>query len=78
MQANTLTAGEECQIAAKCMSSFTDDRGMAIPSSFIVAAMGVAVVRGCYGTAAIRLKSGGKFHHLISIQIDRPPSLLIC
>lgn len=48
-----LTCGEECQVAAKLFSSFTQ-----IPNYF-ANALGIAIVNGCTGVAVIRLKSNG-------------------
>lgn len=54
-----LTAGEECQAAAKTLSSFADPRQGAITAPFISAAMGLAIFKGDLGVAVVRLKSGG-------------------
>ncbi|RKO98570.1 hypothetical protein CXG81DRAFT_28608 [Caulochytrium protostelioides] len=55
-----LTAGEECQQAAKTLSAFIDAScpAGAIPGAFIGAAMGIAIVRGENGVAVVRLASG--------------------
>ncbi|KAI9207958.1 uncharacterized protein BJ171DRAFT_472247 [Polychytrium aggregatum] len=54
-----LTAGEECQLAAKTFSAFAEStQGGAIPANFIAGAMGIAVIRGETGVAVVRLKSG--------------------
>ncbi|KAJ3073414.1 hypothetical protein HK102_006009, partial [Quaeritorhiza haematococci] len=54
-----LTAGEECQLSAKTFSTFVDARhGGAIPGHFIIASMGIAIVRGNTGVAVVRLKTG--------------------
>ena len=63
-----LTAGEECQVAAKILSSFADPRQGAITSAFISSAMGVAVFRGSNGVAVVRLRTGGK---LLFIKIPK-------
>ncbi|KAL2913303.1 hypothetical protein HK105_207181 [Polyrhizophydium stewartii] len=53
-----LTAGEECQQAAKILSSFADPRQGAITGAFITSAMGLAVFRGDQGVAVVRLHTG--------------------
>jgi hypothetical protein len=55
----SLTAGEECQLAAKTLSSFADPRQGAITAPFINSAMGIAIFKGDVGVAIVRLKSGG-------------------
>jgi hypothetical protein len=55
----TLTAGEECQIAAKTLSIFADPRQGAITAPFINAAMGIAIFKGDEGVAVVRLPSSG-------------------
>ncbi|KAJ8323952.1 hypothetical protein QVD99_008302 [Batrachochytrium dendrobatidis] len=52
-----LTAGEECQQAAKILSSFADPRQGAITAAFITTAMGLAVFKGDQGVAIVRLKT---------------------
>ena len=52
-----LTAGEECQIAAKTLSIFADPRQGAITAPFINAAMGIAIFKGDEGVAVVRLPS---------------------
>jgi hypothetical protein len=55
----SLTAGEECQLAAKTLSAFADPNKGAITPPFINSAMGLAIFKGDIGVAVIRLKSGG-------------------
>ncbi|KAJ3111201.1 hypothetical protein HDU96_005901 [Phlyctochytrium bullatum] len=56
-----LTAGEECQMAARSLSAFTGTgkEGTGIPKNFITMAMAIAIVRGSTGVAVVRLKTGG-------------------
>jgi hypothetical protein len=54
----TLTAGEECQLAAKTLSVFADPRKGAITAPFINSAMGIAIFKGDEGVALVRLKTG--------------------
>ncbi|KAJ3259115.1 hypothetical protein HK103_003002 [Boothiomyces macroporosus] len=56
----TLTAGEECQLAAKTLSAFADPRQGAISSPFINSAMGIAIFKGDQGVAVVRLKTGAQ------------------
>ncbi|KND03206.1 uncharacterized protein SPPG_02263 [Spizellomyces punctatus DAOM BR117] len=59
MASRELTAGEECQQAAKTLSAFTDQRQeSAIPPTYVMSAMGVAIIRGNKGVAVLRLKNG--------------------
>ncbi|KAI8919848.1 hypothetical protein DFJ77DRAFT_424610, partial [Powellomyces hirtus] len=53
-----LTAGEECQQAARTFSAFVDAKQGAIPPSYIQSAMGCAICKGNKGVAVLRLKSG--------------------
>ncbi|KAI8846576.1 hypothetical protein BC829DRAFT_264376 [Chytridium lagenaria] len=55
-----LTAGEECQMAARSLSAFTGTGapGTGIPKNFITMAMAIAIVRGGAGVAVVRLKTG--------------------
>ncbi|KAI8822227.1 uncharacterized protein EV422DRAFT_526143 [Fimicolochytrium jonesii] len=57
-QQRALTAGEECQQAAKAFSAFVDPRQGAIPSVYITSAMGCAICKGNRGVAVLRLKTG--------------------
>ncbi|KAJ3146194.1 hypothetical protein HDU89_006335 [Geranomyces variabilis] len=58
MAQRDLTAGEECQLAAKTFSTFVDKNQGAIPPVYITSAMGCAICRGNKGVAVVRLKSG--------------------
>jgi hypothetical protein len=60
IQKMSLTAGEECQQAAKILSKFADPRQGAITPPFINSAMGIAVLIGDQGVAIVRLKQGNK------------------
>ena len=58
-----LTAGEECQQAAKTCSSFVGQTGQgSIPSLLVRECLGLALLKGPSGEAVIRLPSGGIFH----------------
>ncbi|KAJ3270013.1 hypothetical protein HDV01_000724 [Terramyces sp. JEL0728] len=61
----TLTAGEECQLAAKTLSAFADPRQGAISSPFINSAMGIAIFKGDQGVAVVRLKTGVSIFSLV-------------
>ncbi|KAJ3381067.1 hypothetical protein HDU92_005597 [Lobulomyces angularis] len=55
----SLTAGEECRLAASAFNSFTDpNKSQSIPPSLVASALGVAIVRGTNGTAVVRTASG--------------------
>ena len=56
-----LTAGEECQQAAKTMSTFVDLRQGSIPALLVRECMGLAILKGTKGVAVIRLPSGGNY-----------------
>ncbi|KAJ3024105.1 hypothetical protein HKX48_006461 [Thoreauomyces humboldtii] len=57
-QQRDLTAGEECQQAAKTFSAFADAKQGAIPPAYITSAMGCAICKGSKGVAVLRLKTG--------------------
>ena len=72
----TLTAGEECQVAAKTLSTFADPRQGAITAPFINAAMGIAIFKGDEGVAVVRLptrgnklKQSGLLHALFHVNL---------
>ncbi|KAJ3040069.1 hypothetical protein HDV00_011518 [Rhizophlyctis rosea] len=52
-----LTAGEECQAAARTFDAFAGRQG-AVPAQFVSSAFGIAIVRGTAGVAVVRLKTG--------------------
>ncbi len=54
-----LTAGEECQLAAKTLSAFADPRQGAITPPFINSAMGISIFKGDIGVAIVRLPNNG-------------------
>ncbi|KAJ3099518.1 hypothetical protein HK100_004873 [Physocladia obscura] len=58
--APSLTAGEECKIAAQALSAFagTGSGGNCIPNNFISMAMAIGIFRGENGVAMVRLKTG--------------------
>ncbi|KAJ3416745.1 hypothetical protein HDV05_000119 [Chytridiales sp. JEL 0842] len=54
-----LTAGEECQQAAKALSAFTGTgQSSGIPKTFVTMAMAIAIMKGSEGVAIVRLKTG--------------------
>jgi hypothetical protein len=55
----SLTAGEECQLAAKTLSTFADPRKGAITPPFINSAMGISIFKGDVGVAIVRLPNNG-------------------
>ncbi|KAJ3188920.1 hypothetical protein HDU85_004636 [Gaertneriomyces sp. JEL0708] len=72
MASKNLTAGEECQQAAKCFSAFVDTKQPgAIPPSYITSAMGVAIIRGDKGVAVVRLKTG-EWSAPCAIEMENP------
>ena len=61
-----LTAGQECQQAAKILSSFTDaNHSAAIPALLVREAFGMAILKGHQGVAVVRLASGGNLFLLM-------------
>jgi hypothetical protein len=57
-----LTAGEECQQAARTCSAFVGQGGQGtVPALLVRECMGLAILKGSAGVAVIRLPSGGNF-----------------